>query len=78
MDANKQMIDIKRCVIHAGSDKIHKLKYIEWMKKPKKKFLHHNRTACGARTTHMSRISAEEVKHLSDSLLCKRCFPNAA
>ena len=77
MDANEEMIDIKRCVIHAGSDKIHKLKYIEWMK-PKKRFLHHDRTACGARTTHMSCISAEEVKHLSASLLCKRCFPDAA
>ena len=63
--------DMERCVIHAGSDKIHKLRY---RKLTSLTTLNRTMTECGTLTTYMSRISAEEAQDLPDSHRCKRCF----
>lgn len=68
-----QMQDVDRYVIHAGSDRIHKIK-VTWGRGPRTTYYNSTQTQCGALTTYMSRISAEDVKALSDSLRCKRCF----
>lgn len=50
--------DTRSCVIHAGTGKVHKLRYVDW-------------TECGEMTTFMSRLDADE---LDDSHLCRHCF----
>jgi len=65
--------DFKHCVIHAGSDKIHKLP-VERELAPGQLLVNRTKTRCGALTTHMGDIDPERVLELPESLRCKRCF----
>jgi len=71
MTPHTPMPDFSHCVIHAGSDKIHKLVYREV---GNRSWLNLTRTECGCLTTHMSQISEKEAEELSKSRYCKRCF----
>lgn len=68
-----QMQDVDRYVIHAGSDKIHKIK-VTWGRGPGTIYYHSSQTQCGALTTYMSPISDERARALPTRLHCRRCF----
>lgn len=65
------MPDFSNCVIHAGSDKIHKLVYREV---GTRSWLNKTRTECGCLTTHMSQISEKAAEEFSQPRYCKHCF----
>jgi len=65
--------DFEHCVMHAGSDKIHKLKVGRELA-PGRPIVNRTQTRCGALTTHMGDISAKRVLELPESLRCERCF----
>ena len=67
------MKSFDHCVVHASSDKIHRLP-VEREFANGQTILNRVRTRCGALTTHMSDIGAEQVLDLPESLRCNRCF----
>ena len=65
--------DLEDCVMHAGSDTIHKLP-VERQLASGRTLVNRSRTVCGALTTHMYDVEPERVLELPESCRCELCF----
>lgn len=66
--------DFEYCVMHAGSDTIHKLPVEREIAPGRGVVVNHTRTACGALTTHMNNVSPEYVLEAPEACRCDLCF----